>query len=172
MTQWFDVFLLLDCQVSSFWGFLSKWGVQLQLLNMPRYQIMWLACDIQKKNNNTRPGLTNCPIWHIQHVTPPWFSRLWKANILIEISPPRNIKFKICERQCPLAMLSTAHAIFCGLQDEVCNALHSLPDSAFLMIKDGLLAVHQKLSKYCYHFDLSPSYIWAACEWYPLFIFV
>lgn len=59
-------------------------------------------------------------------------------------------------------MLSTAHAIFRGLQDEVRNALRSLPDSTSPMIKNGLLAAHQKLSEYYYRFDLSPFYIWAA----------
>ena len=61
-------------------------------------------------------------------------------------------------------MLSTAHTIFCGLQDEVRNALHSLPNSTSPMIKDGLLAAHQKLSNYYYRFDISPFYIWAACK--------
>jgi hypothetical protein len=69
-------------------------------------------------------------------------------------------------------MLSTAHAIFCGLQDEVCNALRSLPDSTSPMIKDGLLAAHQKLSEYYYRFDISPFYIWAARESYPFCISV
>jgi hypothetical protein len=69
-------------------------------------------------------------------------------------------------------MLSTAHAIFCGLQDEVRNALRSLPDSTSPMIKAGLLAAHQKLSEYYYRFDLSPFYIWAAREFYPLRILV
>ena len=63
-------------------------------------------------------------------------------------------------------MLSTTHAIFCGLQDEVCNALHSHPDSTSPMIKNGLLAAHQKPSEYYYHFDLLPFYIWAAHESY------
>jgi hypothetical protein len=66
-------------------------------------------------------------------------------------------------------MLSTAHAIFRGLQDEVRNALRSLPDSTSSLIKDGLLAAHQKLSEYYYRFDLSPYYIWAACESYLIF---
>ena len=70
------------------------------------------------------------------------------------------------------SMLSTAHAIFRGLQDEVRNALCSLPDSTSLMIKDGPLAAHQKLSEYYYRFDLSPFYIWASRESYPFFIFV
>jgi hypothetical protein len=69
-------------------------------------------------------------------------------------------------------MLSTAHAIFCGLQDEVRNALRSLPDSTSPMIKDGLLAAHQKLSEYYYRFDISPFYIWAAHESYPFCISV
>ena len=59
-------------------------------------------------------------------------------------------------------MLSTAHAIFRGLQDEVRDALRSLPNSTSLKIKNGLLAAHQKLSEYYYRFDLSPFYIWAA----------
>ena len=63
-------------------------------------------------------------------------------------------------------MLSTAHAIFCELQDEVRNALCSLFDLTFWIIKNGLLAAHQKLSKYYYQFDLSPFYVWAACESY------
>jgi hypothetical protein len=66
-------------------------------------------------------------------------------------------------------MLSTAHAIFCGLQDEVCHTLHSLPDSTPPMIKAGLLAAHQKLSMYYHCFDLSPFYIWATCESLLLF---
>jgi hypothetical protein len=61
-------------------------------------------------------------------------------------------------------MLSTSHAIFRGLQDEVRNALRSLPDSTSPMIKNGLLAAHQKLSEYYYRFDISPFYIWAARE--------
>lgn len=62
------------------------------------------------------------------------------------------------------SMLSTSHAIFRGLQDEVRNALRSLPDSASPMIQTGLLAAHQKLSEYYYRFDISPFYIWAARE--------
>jgi hypothetical protein len=64
-------------------------------------------------------------------------------------------------------MLSTAHAIFRGLQDEIHNALRSLPDSTSWMIKNGLLAAHQKLSEYYYRFDISPFYIWAARESSP-----
>jgi hypothetical protein len=61
---------------------------------------------------------------------------------------------------------------FVDFKDEVRDALRSLPDSTSPMIKDGLLAAHQKLSEYCYCFDLSPFYIWAAHESYPIFIFV
>lgn len=66
-------------------------------------------------------------------------------------------------------MLSTAHAIFRGLQDEVCNTLRSLPDSTSPMIKNGLLGAHQKLSEYYYRFDLSPFYLWAARKSYHPF---
>jgi len=68
-------------------------------------------------------------------------------------------------------MLSTAHAIFRGLQDEVRDALSSLLHSTSPMIKAGLLAAHQKLSEYYYRFDFSPYYIWAACKFYPFCIF-
>ena len=37
------------------------------------------------------------------------------------------------------------------------------------MIKDGLLAAHQKLSEYYYCFDLSPFYIWATHELLHIF---
>ena len=66
-------------------------------------------------------------------------------------------------------MLSTAHAILHGLQEDVCDALRSLLDSISSLIKDGLLVAHQKLSEYYYHFDRSPYYIWAACESHLIF---
>ena len=66
-------------------------------------------------------------------------------------------------------MLSTAYAIFRGLQEDVRNALRSLPDSTSSLIKDGLLVAHQKLSEYYYRFDLSPYYVWAACESHLIF---
>ena len=69
-------------------------------------------------------------------------------------------------------MLSTAHAIFHGLQDDVRDTFRCLPDSTSLMIKDGLLAAHQKLSEYYYRFDLSPFYIWAGRKLYTFFILV
>jgi hypothetical protein len=60
-------------------------------------------------------------------------------------------------------MLSTTHAIFRGLQDDIKNILRSLPDSVSPKIKLGLTDTHHKLSDYYYKFDASPFYIWAAC---------
>jgi hypothetical protein len=61
-------------------------------------------------------------------------------------------------------MLSTTHAIFRGLQDEIKDILRSLPDSVSPRIKHGLTDAHRKLSDYYYQFDASPFYTWAACK--------
>jgi hypothetical protein len=47
-------------------------------------------------------------------------------------------------------MLSSTHAIFCGLQEHIHNVLCELPDSAH-RIKEGLLSAHEKLSNYYYY---------------------
>jgi hypothetical protein len=63
------------------------------------------------------------------------------------------------------SMLSSTHAIFRGLQDDVRNSLAALPDSAPAMLRTGLMKAHQKLSDYYTKLDESPYYIWAACEY-------
>jgi len=45
-------------------------------------------------------------------------------------------------------MLSTTHAIFRGLQDDIKNILRSLPNSASPKVKLGLMEAHRKLSDY------------------------
>ena len=60
-------------------------------------------------------------------------------------------------------MLSTTHAIFRGLQDDIKNILRSLPNTVSPNIILGLTDVHRKLSDYYYEFDASPFYTWAAC---------
>ncbi len=62
-------------------------------------------------------------------------------------------------------MLSTTHTIFQGLQDDIKDILHSLPNSVSPRIKLGLTDAHCKLSDYYYQYDASPFYIWAACKW-------
>jgi hypothetical protein len=62
-------------------------------------------------------------------------------------------------------MLSTTHAIFRGLQDNIKNILCNLPNSVSPKIKLGLTDAHCKLSDYYYQFDASPFYTWAACMW-------
>ena len=58
--------------------------------------------------------------------------------------------------------LSTTHAIFRGLQDDIKTALRSLPDSVSPNAKLGLTDAHRKLSDYYYQYDTSPFYTWAA----------
>jgi hypothetical protein len=60
-------------------------------------------------------------------------------------------------------ILSTTHAIFRGLQDDIKDILRGLPDSVSPKIKLGLTDAHRKLSDYYYKFDESPFYTWAAC---------
>src|SRR6267154_235581 len=60
-------------------------------------------------------------------------------------------------------MLSTTHAIFRGLQDDIKNILRDLPNSVSPKIKLSLIDAHRKLSDYYYQFDASPFYTWAAC---------
>ena len=71
-------------------------------------------------------------------------------------------------------MLSTVHAIFCGLQDHARQALADLPDSAPHQLTNSLIEAHKKLSDYYYCSDESPYYTWAACMLYifPNFVFL
>jgi hypothetical protein len=59
-------------------------------------------------------------------------------------------------------MISTTHAIFRGLQDDIKDILRHIPDSASPNITVGLTDAHLKLSDYYYQYDASPFYIWAA----------
>jgi hypothetical protein len=63
-----------------------------------------------------------------------------------------------------IPMLSTTHAIFRGLQDDIKNILRNLPNSVSPKIKLGLMDAHRKLSDYYYQYDASPFYTWAACK--------
>lgn len=62
-------------------------------------------------------------------------------------------------------MVSTTHAIFRGLQEDIKNILRNLPNSVSPTIKLGLTDAHRKLSDYYYQFDASPFYTWAARTW-------
>jgi hypothetical protein len=62
-----------------------------------------------------------------------------------------------------IPMLSTTHAIFRGLQDDIKSILRSLPDSVSPNVRLGLTDAHRKLSDYYYQYDTSPFYTWAAC---------
>ena len=60
-------------------------------------------------------------------------------------------------------MLSTTHAIFRGLQEDLRQLLTELPDSSPSYLKNSLIKAHQKLSDYYTKLDDSPFYIWASC---------
>jgi hypothetical protein len=50
-------------------------------------------------------------------------------------------------------MLSTTHAIFRGLQEDIKSFLRHLPNSVSPQIKLGLVDAHHKLSDYYYWYD-------------------
>jgi hypothetical protein len=61
-------------------------------------------------------------------------------------------------------MLSSTHAIFCGLQESVRGFIRDLPNDAPPRFRAALLSCHRKLSDYYYKFDESPYYVWAGCK--------
>jgi hypothetical protein len=65
-------------------------------------------------------------------------------------------------------MLSSAHAIFRGLQESLQDDLAKLPDSAPRKLRHALMKAHRKLSDYYFKIDESPFYVWASSEssWY------
>ena len=64
-------------------------------------------------------------------------------------------------------MLSTTHAIFCGLQDDIKDILRHLPTTVSPSLKYGLIDAHTKLSDYYHKYDESPFYTWAARKQLP-----
>lgn len=61
-------------------------------------------------------------------------------------------------------MLSTTHAIFRGLQEDIRASIRSLPDGTPDCLKNSLVNAHRKLSDYYTKFDESPFYLWSSCE--------
>lgn len=59
-------------------------------------------------------------------------------------------------------MLSTTHAIFRGLQEDLRDTLGALPDAVSPSLKKGLMDAHLKLSDYYYKIDESPYYLWSS----------
>jgi len=67
-------------------------------------------------------------------------------------------------------MLSTMHAVFRGLQEDIHKILSDLPDTASPSLKKGLMDAHLKLSDYYYKIDASPFYLWSSHKSYIQFI--
>ncbi|KJA22731.1 hypothetical protein HYPSUDRAFT_138928, partial [Hypholoma sublateritium FD-334 SS-4] len=61
-----------------------------------------------------------------------------------------------------IPMISTAHAVFRGLQDQLKHILVLLPTNVSPSVHSGILSAHRKLSDYFTKFDESPYYTWAA----------
>jgi hypothetical protein len=58
--------------------------------------------------------------------------------------------------------LSSTHAIFRGLQEQIKEIITNLPPTTARELVLGLTDAHRKLSDYYYKFDESPLYTWAA----------
>ena len=63
------------------------------------------------------------------------------------------------------ATLSSIHAIFRGLQEQLQEDIASLPQTTPSRLCTTLINAHLKLSDYYYKFDQSPYYIWASCQY-------
>ncbi|KZV63207.1 hypothetical protein PENSPDRAFT_590276, partial [Peniophora sp. CONT] len=63
-------------------------------------------------------------------------------------------------------MLSSVHATFRDLQDDLKDSIRSLPEASsqpdFVRLRTALVDAHLKLSSYYWKFDQSPYYIWAS----------
>jgi hypothetical protein len=69
-------------------------------------------------------------------------------------------------------MLSSAHAIFQGLEESLQDDLANLPDSAPTKTWLALINAHRKLSDYFFKIDDSPYYVWASSEFCAAFGFI
>jgi hypothetical protein len=63
-----------------------------------------------------------------------------------------------------MPMLSTTHAVFRGLQEDLRDIIRGLPSSVPPSLRKGLTDAHQKLSDYYYKIDQSPYYLWSSCK--------
>ncbi|KAF5387134.1 hypothetical protein D9615_002164 [Tricholomella constricta] len=86
----------------------------------------------------------------------------WRSLVLVTdwLKSFRSATTQMSATKSP--MLSTTHAIFRGLQDELKSILRSLPNTVDVKIKTGLIEAHRKLSDYYHKFDESPFYMWSA----------
>lgn len=62
------------------------------------------------------------------------------------------------------SMLSSAHAIYRGLQESLRDSLRILPNNTPKNLRADLVNAHRKLSDYYNKIDDSPFYTWASCE--------
>lgn len=69
-----------------------------------------------------------------------------------------------------IPMISTCHAVFRGLQDQLKHILVSLPANISPSIHSGILSAHRKLSDYFTKFDESPYYTWAASTFHFFYL--
>lgn len=86
----------------------------------------------------------------------------WTAIILVTrwLKAFRSATTQMSTTSTP--MLSTTHAIFRGLQDDLRQSLAQLPNSAPPYLKTALVKAHRKLSDYYTKLDDSPYYIFAS----------
>ena len=77
----------------------------------------------------------------------------WSAIVLVTnwLKSFRSATTQMSATKTP--MLSTTHAIFCGLQSDIQDILRSLPETTAPELKKSLTDAHLKLSNYYYKFN-------------------
>jgi len=89
--------------------------------------------------------------WKALNYVKSWLQSFWEATV--QMSTTKK------------SMLSSTHAVFMGLQEEIKEIIKGLPQDVDPALKKGLVEAHWKLSDYFTKFDQSDYYHWAACMW-------
>src|ERR1700729_705996 len=88
----------------------------------------------------------------------------WDAVVLVTkwLKSFRSATTQMSATKC--SMLSSTHAIFHGLQEDIRNSLTELPNSAPAKLKTSLIKAHRKLRVIVTKLNKSPYYVWSSCE--------
>jgi hypothetical protein len=102
------------------------------------------------KNQKLRPYKLSNDDWDAITLVTKWLKSFRSATTQMSVTK--------------MPMLSTTHAIFRGLQEDIQTSIAELPEKVPSKLKAALIKSHCKLSDYYTKFDDSPYYTWASCE--------
>ena len=149
--------LILD--VKTCWSSTHQMLHECKIIN----EAIWLkfksGCALDFRSNIDDFVAKNCDLckfemhtndWDAITLVTQWLKTFWSATTQMSTMK--------------LLMLSSAHAIFHGLQESLCESLHTLPNNTLPWLKLGLMRANWKLSDYFGKFDDLPFYTWSSCE--------